>query len=967
MNNTLQFRTMNRYFLLGFSLVCIFLASCSKRELELDEADPTMVKAITESLIETSATSKSEKEILWEPGDEIAVFSGELSGKFVSTLKKKPSTAAVFKGELGLESWPEEMDIWAVYPYSEDAFFDGETITTTLPSVQITKDEVFGKDMNLAIARSNTSILQFYNVGGGLRFSVTEEGIKKVMFEGLNGEAISGKVKIGFNKDGLPEVQEVTRGSQFITLLPPEGQEAFEKDTWYYIVAIPGSLEKGYKLRFYKDTDYARNVYEKVVTIKRNYYRDLEKVDEGIEYESQTTHFPETKEEWLESLETTNGVIEKVSSLIDMAWNTGQIKEKSLLKEVGKVEDVISVQFNDARTSLAVMQSDSLWVNFSLISTGWDSSEQNKTRSDVEHFGKRYLSSTEESHNSETFRKGKALIMAPFLFQFNNQELIDKWINVLKNSHFDCIDYYPDKKASILRFLGDSLSKYDFIILDTHGGTGYRARYPKGTWVSEQTVIGSGTEYDESVVTNYLSSGILTAENIALNVPPKIKKSYLCMTTSFLDNASFNGTCVILQSCETSKILDNTSGGSMIQTFLDRGCSVVSGYDESIENKTGTLMTTLLLGTLWEGLSFKDASDYLKNWPILSDYCEKLKKHYRNEFGFIHLTPVQGLDDINHKLFNFRQKDADKSYHLRSPYAVLDKVYPVENGTAFSFTSNTHSSNAYFDYYDELAKFRIHMSHRATYDIYIDSTLTKAGLSADTPHSSPVIIDGLSSGHHSWYVVTHIIDDDNGQTLGYYKSDVKPFTITGEVVTVESISLDKTNLELPVGNTVTLKATILPSDVTNKNVTWSSSNTSVATVSSSGDVKGKAKGTAIITVKTEDGGKTATCSVTVTDSKIPVSGVSLNKTSLSMKVGETQTLTATVTPSNATDKSMKWSSSNTSVATVSSSGVVTAKKAGNATVTVKTNDGGKQATCSVTVKETTMGGDIEGTGENQWN
>ena len=82
---------------------------------------------------------------------------------------------------------------------------------------------------------------------------------------------------------------------------------------------------------------------------------------------------------------------------------------------------------------------------------------------------------------------------------------------------------------------------------------------------------------------------------------------------------------------------------------------------------------------------------------------------------------------------------------------------------------------------------------------------------------------------------------------------------------------------------------------------------------------------------------------------ISVESVSLNKTSLSLTVGDTQTLTATVTPSNATYKSVTWSSSNTSVASVSSSGVVTAKSAGTATITVTTNDGGKKATCSVTV------------------
>ena len=178
--------------------------------------------------------------------------------------------------------------------------------------------------------------------------------------------------------------------------------------------------------------------------------------------------------------------------------------------------------------------------------------------------------------------------------------------------------------------------------------------------------------------------------------------------------------------------------------------------------------------------------------------------------------------------------------------------------------------------------------------------------------------------------------------------------ITVEATPVTSVTLDQTSASLKVGETVSLTATVKPDDATDKSVTWSSSNTSVATVSSSGIVTAIKAGSATITVKTNDGGKTATCSVTVKAATVPVTGVSLNTTSLSLTEGETQTLTATVSPSNATDKSVTWSSNNTSVATVSSTGVVTAKSAGSAIIMVTTKDGSKTATCSVTVKAKTV-------------
>lgn len=174
-------------------------------------------------------------------------------------------------------------------------------------------------------------------------------------------------------------------------------------------------------------------------------------------------------------------------------------------------------------------------------------------------------------------------------------------------------------------------------------------------------------------------------------------------------------------------------------------------------------------------------------------------------------------------------------------------------------------------------------------------------------------------------------------------------TITVENIPVSSVELDKASLTLTEGDTYTLKATVKPDDAYEKTPTWSSSNTSVATVSDKGVVTAVKAGTATITAKC--GGKTATCEVTVQAKAIAVTGVSLNTTSLTLTVGDKQTLKATVTPSNATNKSVTWSSSNSTIASVSSSGVVTAKNAGTAKITVKTKDGGKTATCTVTVQD----------------
>lgn len=174
-----------------------------------------------------------------------------------------------------------------------------------------------------------------------------------------------------------------------------------------------------------------------------------------------------------------------------------------------------------------------------------------------------------------------------------------------------------------------------------------------------------------------------------------------------------------------------------------------------------------------------------------------------------------------------------------------------------------------------------------------------------------------------------------------------------QVIKVESVSLNSTSLTIVEGESQSLIATVSPSTATNKAVIWSSSNSSVATVDDRGTVTAIAPGTATITAKSDDGGKTATCSVKVNTKVYPVESVFLDKTTAEITEGETLTLTATIKPENATNKNVIWSSSNEEVATVKN-GVVTAIKEGEATITAKTADGGKTATCNVIVNPKTV-------------
>ena len=170
-------------------------------------------------------------------------------------------------------------------------------------------------------------------------------------------------------------------------------------------------------------------------------------------------------------------------------------------------------------------------------------------------------------------------------------------------------------------------------------------------------------------------------------------------------------------------------------------------------------------------------------------------------------------------------------------------------------------------------------------------------------------------------------------------------------VSVTEVGLNKTSTTLVEGETETLVATVMPENASDKSVVWESGNESAATVSQEGLVTAVGEGKATITVKTNDGGFSASCEVTVNKKVIAVTGVVLGNTELTLVEGEEEKLAAAVTPENATDKSVVWESSNKSAAAVSQDGLVTAVEEGKATITVKTNDGGFSASCEVTVKK----------------
>ena len=221
-----------------------------------------------------------------------------------------------------------------------------------------------------------------------------------------------------------------------------------------------------------------------------------------------------------------------------------------------------------------------------------------------------------------------------------------------------------------------------------------------------------------------------------------------------------------------------------------------------------------------------------------------------------------------------------------------------------------------------------------------------------------VLIAGSPSGNGTYCNMSYSNRGGNA-TTDQELSAIGPFSWTQSTscstsnVAVTGVTLSPTTATLSVGATQQLTPTVAPANATNKTLIYSSNNTGVATVNGSGLVTAIASGTATITVTTQDGAKTATAVITVNTSSVAVTSVSLSPSSATLSVGSTQQLTATVLPSNATNKAVSYASNNTGVATVNASGLVTAISNGTAIITVTTASGSKTSTATITVSTPT--------------
>ena len=235
-----------------FSLIIPFLLVGCARVNEVEELQ--QLEGLHEVVFhagwepETRTVLQGDGSVWWSPGDEISLFidKGSDGGYKLTSTNTNVAAKVDFKGQIG--SNESGSNYYALYPYNENASFDGNCFFAEIPNVQYATIGTFSQGQFVSIAKSTNDNLNFYNVCGGIKFSVANQGISKVVLQTLadpykdepSSAPVAGSFHIGFNQDGLPEYRNIaySDGVQSITVYP-KNSDFFEPGKYYYIAVAP--------------------------------------------------------------------------------------------------------------------------------------------------------------------------------------------------------------------------------------------------------------------------------------------------------------------------------------------------------------------------------------------------------------------------------------------------------------------------------------------------------------------------------------------------------------------------------------------------------------------------------------------------------------------------------------------------------------------------------------------------------
>lgn len=236
-------------------------------------------RAVSGDALSSKTTLMEDGSVYWTPNDAISLFFGDLGSVQLTSDSKDTTETTTFSGTLDGFA-PNGTDYFlAIYPYNEGNRYDGTEAMVSLPSTQTGMAGTFAKDLFISMARSKDYTLTFYNLCGGVKFSVENAGIQYVTFKGNNGERLAGTVLAAIDDNGKPQVTGYDTYATELRLDAPNG--GFEVGKWYYIVSLPATLTAGYTMTFYDKDDavVAKRERTASVELKRSIWRRVASAD----------------------------------------------------------------------------------------------------------------------------------------------------------------------------------------------------------------------------------------------------------------------------------------------------------------------------------------------------------------------------------------------------------------------------------------------------------------------------------------------------------------------------------------------------------------------------------------------------------------------------------------------------------------------------------------------------------------
>lgn len=825
---------------------------------------------------ESKTVLQNDGTIFWSPADCINVYYGDKSGKFTSTNTEVVSSAE-FTGTLGSFVMDGSKEFYAAYPYSDGNSYSENSISLTLPSDQTAVEGTFADDLFLSVAKSGDFSLHFYNVCGGVKFSLLRDDIKKVVFRGNDGEPIAGRIKVELGSGGIPIEETISTGSSSVTLYAPDGG-AFKQGSWYYIVLAPQALANGYTMEFYTDELADTITSDSPVNIRRSVWGVLKDLaeDSPMEFEAIDLGL---------SVKWANmnlGSSKPVDYGDYFAWGetqpyyeAGYAQSSSPVWKSGKNAGYDWTSYNWSKGS------DNTITKYCLDpSSGYNGYTDGAILLDLEDdaantlLGKDWRMPTDEEMTELresctwkwTTRDGTPgydvtgpsgeTIFLPAAGARSGEDLSTEGVRGFYWSSSLNEDYSTSSQGISFQDGGVYRNGYSrtigFSIRPVYG----KYSVPVGsvslnkteielnvgeTSTLEATVLPANAS-DKSLTWSSSDASVATVSSTG-TVKAVSAGSAVITVTSVSGNKT--ATCSVTVKEESTPVLEMVDLGLSVKwATYNLGASKPEEYGDYFSwGETETYYSSI------DPLSWKTGKESGYNWDTYQwsngTYKTLTKYNTVSKYGnggLVDNLEILSLeDDAAHALLGEKWRMPTRS-EIEELMNDCTWEYELRNGIGGRKVTGPNGNSIFLPCAGYIEDAKIHEQNY--YGYYWSSSID-----AEYPYSA-YMINFLSSSNT---VYTY---------ERYYGYPIRP--VYGDlVIHASSVSLNKAELDMNINDTAVLEATVLPANASDKSVTWTSGNDKVAKVSSNGTVTAVAAGSTTITATTVDGNLTASCTVIV--------------------------------------------------------------------------------------------------------